>query len=81
MSSAEHRITFAGHSMVLNGHGVLYWPDQGLLVASDLHLEKGTFFAQRGSALPPYDTLDTLERLLEIKFEATTLFIAEVKYA
>lgn len=63
MSSAEHRITFAGHSMVLNGHGVLYWPDQGLLVASDLHLEKGTFLAQRGSTLPPYDTLDTLERL------------------
>lgn len=63
MPWAEQRIVFAGHAMQLHASGVLYWPAQQLLIASDLHLEKATFLAQHGSALPPYDTLDTLERL------------------
>jgi DNA ligase-associated metallophosphoesterase len=32
-------------------------------VVADLHLEKGSSFAARGSLLPPYDTADTLGRL------------------
>lgn len=63
MNSPEYRLTFAGHGMILNARGVLYWPVERLLIASDLHLEKGSYFAQHGSVLPPYDTLDTLERL------------------
>jgi DNA ligase-associated metallophosphoesterase len=43
--------------------GALYWPDEGMLVVADLHLEKGSSFAARGSLLPPYDTGDTLARL------------------
>jgi DNA ligase-associated metallophosphoesterase len=33
------------------------------LVVSDLHFEKGSFYAARGSLLPPYDTGETLTRL------------------
>jgi DNA ligase-associated metallophosphoesterase len=36
-----------------------------MLVVSDLHLEKGSSFAARGSLLPPYDTHDTLTRFGE----------------
>ncbi len=43
--------------------GALCWPEQGLLVVADLHLEKGSSFARRGTLLPPYDTTETLARL------------------
>ena len=43
--------------------GALYWPEQGLLAVADLHLEKGSSFAERGVLLPPYDTAATLARL------------------
>lgn len=43
--------------------GVLLLPDSGVLVVSDLHLEKGAAFARRGMMLPPYDTAATLARL------------------
>ena len=47
--------------------GALWWPERRLLVVADLHFEKGSAFAERGSLLPPYDTrttLDGIERLL-----------------
>jgi DNA ligase-associated metallophosphoesterase len=43
--------------------GALYWPEERLLVISDLHLEKGSSYAARGVLLPPYDTAATLERI------------------
>ena len=43
--------------------GVVFWPEQGLLAVADLHLEKGSSFAERGVLLPPYDTAATLARL------------------
>ena len=44
--------------------GALHWPDQQLLVVSDLHFGKSERMARRGGALlPPYDTRATLERL------------------
>jgi uncharacterized protein len=46
--------------------GALYWPEQGLLVVADLHLEKGSSFARRGMLLPPYDTTETLARLARL---------------
>ena len=46
--------------------GALYWPEQGLLVVADLHLEKGSSFARRGQLLPPYDTTETLARLARL---------------
>ncbi len=56
-------VNFAGHDLVLDAGLALYWPAQETLVVSDLHLEKSTFLAQFGSAVAPYDTLDTLVRL------------------
>ena len=34
-----------------------------MLVVADLHLEKGSAYARRGTMLPPYDTHATLGRL------------------
>jgi uncharacterized protein len=56
-------ITVAGVALVADVAGALYWPEEQLLVVSDLHLEKGSSFARRGVLLPPYDTASTLERL------------------
>lgn len=66
MSSPEAYIQFGGHGLVLHAQGVIYWPAQKTLVASDLHFEKSTFLAQHGSFIPPYDTQDTLERLEQL---------------
>jgi DNA ligase-associated metallophosphoesterase len=46
--------------------GALVWEEQRLLVISDLHLEKGSSFAARGTLLPPYDTAATLGRLAAV---------------
>ena len=53
----------AGIALVADCAGALYWPEEGLLVVADLHLEKGSSFATRGVLLPPYDTAATLARL------------------
>jgi DNA ligase-associated metallophosphoesterase len=52
-----------GVSLIADPAGALYWPEQGLLVIADLHLEKGSSFAARGVLLPPYDSTATLARL------------------
>ena len=56
-------ITVAGVPLIADIAGALYWPEEGLLVVSDLHLEKGSAFAVRGVLMPPYDTATTLDRL------------------
>ena len=44
--------------------GALWWPEQSLMIVSDLHLGKSERVArQNGDPLPPYDTRDTLNRL------------------
>lgn len=43
--------------------GALFWPSENALLVSDLHLEKLSSYAKRGSLLPPYDTAMTLGRL------------------
>jgi DNA ligase-associated metallophosphoesterase len=52
-----------GVSFIADLSGALFWEEQGLLVVSDLHLEKGSSFARRGVLLPPYDTAATLALL------------------
>ncbi|MCC7280948.1 MAG: ligase-associated DNA damage response endonuclease PdeM [Acetobacteraceae bacterium] len=61
MSAAP--ITFAAERVMLDPSGVAFFPARRLLVVADLHLEKGSSLAARGSALPPYDSRATLERL------------------
>ncbi len=62
-TTTTHPITFGGHVLLLDARGALYWPEASILVVSDMHLEKSTFLAAHGSLIPPYDTLDTLQRL------------------
>jgi len=56
-------VSIAGVTLAADLSGALYWDEQKLLVVSDLHLEKGSSYANRGVLLPPYDTIATLGRL------------------
>jgi uncharacterized protein len=58
--------TITGVTLVLDPAGALHWPEEGALIVSDLHLEKGSSFAARGVLLPPYDTAATLARLARL---------------
>lgn len=62
-------VRVAGEACVLRCSGALWVPAQGTLIASDLHLEKGSAFAVRGQMLPPYDSPATLAKL-EAEVEA-----------
>src|SRR5258706_2018934 len=59
-------LNIAGVQLIADLSGALFWEEQGLLVVSDLHLEKGSSFAARGVLLPPYDTVATLGRLAAV---------------
>lgn len=59
-----HPFRFHGAMLHALPSGALLWPDEGLLVVSDLHLGKSArLSAVGGAALPPYDTRETLMRL------------------
>lgn len=58
-----HDIQINGQTIGLHDSGVLWWPEESVLVVADLHLEKGSSYARRGVMLPPYDTGATLEKL------------------
>src|SRR4051812_5042478 len=60
------KVTIAEVTFYADLSGALLWKEQGLLVVSDLHLEKGSSFAARGVLLPPYDTVATLSRLAAV---------------
>src|SRR5437763_5145834 len=62
-AAAQGRVMMCGVTLAADCLGALYWPEEGLLVVADLHLEKGSSFAARGVLLPPYDTAETLARL------------------
>jgi DNA ligase-associated metallophosphoesterase len=66
--SAARTVTMhvAGVALIADLSGALFWEEQSLLVVSDLHLEKGSSFAERGVLLPPYDTAATLGRLAAV---------------
>ncbi|MEN5146943.1 ligase-associated DNA damage response endonuclease PdeM [Brevundimonas diminuta] len=56
-------IRVAGVEATLRPSGALWLAQAQMLVVADLHLEKGSSYAARGQLLPPYDTLETLDRL------------------
>lgn len=57
-------LTLADQSLQALPSGALHWPDQNLLVVSDLHLGKSARLARRaGALLPPYEGRATLEKL------------------
>ena len=56
-------IHLAGERLMLDPSGALHWPATSTLVVSDLHLEKASSLARKGTLLPPRDTHTTLDRL------------------
>jgi DNA ligase-associated metallophosphoesterase len=58
-------LCLGGESLHPDLSGALLWPDESTLIFADLHLEKGSSFADRRRAqfLPPYDTRATIERI------------------
>jgi DNA ligase-associated metallophosphoesterase len=73
--------TSAGATLEAWPDGVLFWPTARLLAVADLHLEKGSSFAQRSARfLPPYDTrltLDTLARAIDRLQPATVACLGD----
>lgn len=61
----EHapQIAINGEALTPRLSGAVWWPARRTLIVADLHLEKGSGFAQRGQHLPPYDTGATLAAL------------------
>jgi hypothetical protein len=57
-------LELAGAEALLRPSGALWLCGERLLVVADLHLEKGSAYAARGQMLPPYDTRETLGRLV-----------------
>ncbi|MBU1323745.1 MAG: ligase-associated DNA damage response endonuclease PdeM [Alphaproteobacteria bacterium] len=63
------KVRVNGEACVLRCSGALWVPERRTLIASDLHLEKGSAFAARGQMLPPYDSPATIAKL-EAEVEA-----------
>jgi uncharacterized protein len=77
LARGAHGLAFKLAGVVVEAlpEGALWLPDDGVLIVSDLHFEKGSAFAARGQMLPPYDTRDGLDRLalLIARHQPTTL--------
>jgi DNA ligase-associated metallophosphoesterase len=58
-------LRFAGQMFEPLTSGALWWAAEKALLVADLHLEKLSSYARRGSLLPPYDTSLTLKRLAD----------------
>lgn len=59
-----HAFSFAGTDLLALPSGALWWPQERLLVVSDLHMGKARRPARFGGALlPPYELTETLSAL------------------
>lgn len=62
-NGASVSLALAGQRVTALPEGALWLAAQGVLIVSDLHLEKGSAYARGGHRLPPYDTRATLLKL------------------
>ena len=62
----EVEISIGGKTVLADRSGAILLAAERTLVVADLHFEKGSALAERGSYLPPYDTRTTLGRLAEV---------------
>ena len=59
-----HGLALSGIDLVARPSGALWWPDARLLCVADLHMGKsGRIVRRGGTLLPPYETIETLDRL------------------
>ena len=57
--------SFAGEHLQPLSCGALFWPARSTVLVADLHFEKASAFARKGWLLPPYDSAETLRRLID----------------
>ena len=57
-------IDFNKQKFQISKEGVLFWFEKKIAIISDLHLEKGSGYAPTGQFIPPYDSEETLKKLL-----------------
>ena len=57
-------INFNNHEFKINNDGILFWLEKKIAIVSDLHLEKGSSFASSGQFIPPFDSEETLKKLI-----------------
>jgi len=57
-------INFNNHEFKINNDGILFWLEKKIAIVSDLHLEKGSSFASSGQFVPPFDSEETLKKLI-----------------
>ena len=62
-TNKQYELNVNGAKLIADISGALYWPAAEAVIVADLHFEKGSAYAARGVALPPYDTAATLKRL------------------
>ncbi len=65
LDAASHELSISGKLLIADSSGAMFWPAERALLVADLHLEKGSAHAVRGTMMPPYDTRQTLMRLAE----------------
>ena len=44
-----YNIKFANENFEISPFGAIFWPNEEILIVSDLHLEKGSSYYQRGT--------------------------------
>lgn len=65
LESVSSRLLLCGKAFQADQTGALYWPAERTLIFADLRLEKGSYLAAEGAAMPPYDMLSAFEKLEE----------------
>ena len=58
-------LKFHGELMLADLSGALIWPDANTVIVSDMHLEKGSYYATKGILLPPTTVLKHCKHLLK----------------
>lgn len=58
--------SFCSVDMCALPEGGLFHPGTASLLLADLHLEKASSYAMRGQMLPPYDSIETLRRVVAL---------------
>ncbi len=75
--TSHTHVRVAGVDLAADPSGALFCERERTLLVADLHLEKGSSLARRGSLLPPYDTAATLAKLgAAILRHAPTMVVA-----
>ena len=57
-------INFNKNKFQISKEGILFWFEKKIAIISDLHLEKGSGYGPTGQFLPPYDSVETLTKLI-----------------